>query len=158
MTISDLFIKGRGSLRLPPTLRFQMIAVRSDCELGSVCFVLPLNDFVWRIYTTNLHFSKEVGATGVRHLNEQFQLLVSLQSRRIGQPNSATLPKQLFQRLTSGTIFPALVLKDRRDDYWADDFADLVQTGESTRIRLRSHGPQFLDAIEIVRSQLRSAA
>ena len=113
--------------------------------------------FVYRRYSTTLHLSKEVGATGSRHLRELYEVLTEMQSERKIYPISITLPDKEYTAFLSGTTFPGLILRNYDDCYWADDFVDLEEDDDFIERRLSSHGRQFLDAVEIVRSQLKYA-
>ena len=134
----------------------RIYAIRSDNQFSSVCIACRKNKLVYTLHSTTIHLSKEVGATGSRHLQELYEALVDMQSVRKVYPISITLPDKVFKILRSGTTFPGFILNDYRDCHWADDYVDLADYDELTYRRLVSHGQEYMDAVAIVRSRLRN--
>ena len=135
-----------------------LYAVRSSDPEGRVCLVRVDNDYVWCVFPTPLYLSKTAESAGASNLLAFYRLLKQIDAMQVPFPTSATLRESSFDSLISGETFPGSILQNQINCEWAEDFVDIGMKSDWKETHLSLHGPQFMDAVAIVRNLLSKTA
>lgn len=134
--------------------------IRSASEVGEVFLLLKLSDYKYKIISRVWHISDHVGSGGQSQIFGMYRLILALQKSRLSiYCGGRILPKEKFNELLSGKVFPGSVIEfPAQENPWWDDFVDVHHKYPISSNYESWYGKGFMAAQSIVRWKLKEDA
>ena len=132
----------------------KVLFIRSSSEVGEVFILLKMADWKFKIFPEIWHISDHVGGGGRGQIFSLYRLILTLQ-KQYGSSlcGGRILPKEQFEALSSGELFPGAAIPSHENPWW-DDFVDVHHKYPVSSSYEANYGKGFIEAQAIVRQKL----